>query len=759
MDVLLFAALEHVRKRLAWRKWWRSSGLAYQRSLTDDLEREWMTLNGVAELLTQQAVAESLLENVVARLVADSPTSDLTRSLLLQHYDDYTQAPVEHKFLLWYLEGLRRMFPDVVTASPAAVALSPETREFVRQYRDAYFRPTYAIDFTVRTLDDATLWYYLQVVYGPRSSVTITVAPERGTLVYRRGDLHLRVDASSMAAPLPINLDDDYDDDVGGKAKRLATATNDVDLLIRMAALLNVMDAPLGALGDRLATAEQTFATLRVRPLAVVSAMLSSVAPGVEERRRAAAARCDTSEQAVRLNGSDLGLSTVAVVDRVHWTICWERRRVVDSHVRVAPVANAAQLLLQSRNPVETSLAGLISDRSHPVYSVSTDSDSPTCGRVIVLPTNVLLDAQSDTGDRTDRSFFMLHANDPKLASVFVRPDQDPAATHVLDLFADGRAEHAGGVEDRYLRWVLIRSLDDPESATDVEREFMAAEDDGDRLHTPNVSLMVLLRDVQCSLPHARFCVDPYMSLWRPVSHPPTAYRSGRVLPLGTQLLDLCRRHSDGLVLVGTPMSNQYSPVDSTLIWHTEAGLVPWSLNAPEVFEWKCYTVQPTERMERSDADAVQLVVQQYGPWLYVLDEPSEIQEYLRRRPSWASITAPVVRLMPLTQLPFRLYEVVNKRVFALQDGTVFVSTTPLRFATKLEPADVRATRYVSPDSSCPVRLSHGRCFSRGEMYGSEVWFPRRMKEGKLRCYDNVPKSIAPLVEWIDAALDESGQK
>jgi hypothetical protein len=762
----LFATcLRQLRDRLCWRKWVRTCGLAYTRPLSRDAEIHWLRANRADALLQMPSAQHHYsLDYVLPRLLTlrnddrndgnnNDPTAELgatttvtanglrpdfIRAALLRHYEQYLTWSDEQRFVFWYLESLRSLMGDVVVRDTA----DTQTAEMIDQYRSSYFRLTYTIDFTTQAIDDSSLWYFVSCIARYESHTTNFAL---GTVV----NFNTEADLSRE------------------KERRWRQ-------ILRLTTMLNVTAAVdglhLSSHGHTiLDDMRLSFDILQKQPVDVLRKLTTN---------------CGTGRGG---NGQPdhVALSMIDVVDSFEWSIRWGEQRP-PIYTRLAPVANAVQLSLKKYQQITDQFAGLeFDDKWQPIFGESGEDNSstgsPGSTTVRVFCTNVMLDSRGLDASRRGHSFFLLHDRQPNLTSIFVRPDQDPSVPYVFDLFNESRCEEDGA--EHSLRWVIAGL---PKvAARGAKNSTSAAAIDVFSTST----LILLLHDIDNALADARFRVDNFLSNEIFTTATDTnkdegdrggygalkQYNSEKLIGDGGDLWDVCETvattgiNAEKIVLCGKAVDGFYAPTDSTLFQHENHGLIPWGLGRPDLLHWKAYCAQPIDRINHFDLTNIGAVVQ-HKPRLYGIFNAAEAQRFLAEGGLLSQLTdVPLERV--LRRPPFKMYKVVAKRVFALENGVVFVSTMPIKFLEKLPRIELDRLRMLGGDDNnrdldpsptptsstgkcpvLPVRRKYA-CFDRGDIYGSEIWFPRVVVRASRRCYRGVNKRIAPLVSWLDRLL------
>lgn len=825
-EKLLAICMELMRKWLSWRKWYRVNGIAYQRPIDRPIEAKWLILNGYTSILehpigTDIYMLDTVIPNRYLQNFADWQmlNVDMIRTALLQHYEDYSNATVEDKFIVRFLLNLQHVLPTIDTmkdsleeSSTGSRKVPMLVRDLIDQYRRTYFRQTYTLDHSVRCIDDSTLWYYYQCVYVSEL-VVIKRLPGFTThglqyeifghlyeIVEENGRWTCRylTDSSNRSSntnePSSVSL-------LPLPQKNIISEQKMWLKYLRLAMLLNAPNLR------------------KPSTIATVNDDIQLAFKLVQETKNVTA-HSSFMDSTCLMNRfvNLLQLSMIRMNDHFVWYLSWnsvpddnkinnnkfhdrsfantstDRLRRFANYVRFAPTANAMQLAarkyLKERN---ADFSGLLLNsvfRRLPASS-SRDNDNErkndgsTYDRqlpITVYVTNVMLDANSLPNDRRRTSFFLLHENFPKIVSVFVRPDQNPSVVHVLDMFNESECE-AG----TYLRWI-VGVLDEDRPNPD---------------HMTH-DCVTLLRDIKrTALQSAIFVVDSFMCMYneqqryepnKPANGDDddtarqqsdddktrTTYDSERVVSVvsptivrGTTdvvnykrksgretkiLYNLCATMQPGKYLLrGKPKTNLYMPNDigRTLPLDIDTvGIVPWNVNRADTMNWKCFTNQITDHLRTVKTNSIQFLLQQSGSTCYTLDNQREIERFIEAARCYGMPRSlPVVRL--LSQPPFKIYKIVSKRVFTLADGTIFVTSVPLKFVEPLERGSLRTARYLDNSETCPLRWQRVGCFDKADIQGSEIWFPRKIdRRIERRCYRSVPRQIIPLIVWLDGKID-----
>lgn len=416
---------------------------------------------------------------------------------------------------------------------------------------------------------------------------------------------------------------------------------------------------------------------------------------------------------------------------------------------RLALLANAVQLTARKLLDHLTDCnSGLISDPWETVFAEHHNTQAKA--RTGVTVTNVMVQLPVDT----DWPTFVLHNRHPSMISVFVPPQQDPMITHMMDLFGDydddGNNNNNNNNDHTTRRWIIASIY-----AIDAESTATTLTDDP-------IILAMLLRDLQQTLPGtAEYRVDSFLSASLPSrrddSYNPVPDTAIQKWSRNETIGNLCRRHRDGLVMVGRPRTGHYAPAMSRLCWQTERGLVPWSIGRPDLFTWKCYSVVPVDHLRTIGLDQISCLAQHDGGvgWSMLTDR-KQIVRFLAAGLSDGT-SSPAVRVLDVP-VGFMVRKVAAKRVFALQDGTLFCSRRPLKMSDKLLWMNARAGSYATDCNGGPIPMQRvNRHFARGSLMGSEIWFPLAADGGDDRCYENgVPREIAPIVQWLDTELRDA---
>lgn len=818
---LLAVCLEQMRKRLSWRKWWRSCGLAYVKPVDPQMENEWIELNGLASALSNRY--STTLQKYQLNYMLNAwflcdlnqeqlRDANIIRRRLLDHYEWYCGTSDEIKFLFQYVESLRDFLP--VTT----VDHTPLVNELIAQYRTAYFRSTYSIDHTTKRINDSTLWYYLRCIHCSKnvflsSSLELDNKQRRGyddeltyiingSNAFRVCDenwtcLAWQLSSTSSQAPPRTTVSRCDANDIESWVK-----------FLRVTTMLNVPPATCDRDTELIAattTANNTLSNDIDVAFRVTQKFIDQIS---QPERRSTARLLPPLERpiACSVNKSidHLTLSMINVVQIFGWWLHWQARKKDEQSknlagfVRLAPTANAIQLAArkykQLNEQQQQHYGGLAFDDQVAIFQHHESNDDTDTVPITVYATNVILDTFSMTNDTTrhGRSFYMLHEQHPKLVSVFVRPDQDPSVTRVLDLFNESECERGAGTNNRYLRWV-IGIIDEKKPAL----EFMSS---AIYLPLPNqnsidfssfpllINLVMLLRDIHRELQPAHFFIDSYMSQGvkgyadndsnecavalaataagprtretkqsRVTATPPQLpyIYSSQIITNADDLYELCNRvASKGYVLKAKPKNNFYAPADSFLYRHSWAGFVPWSINRSDLFDWKCFTVNPTEQLTVVHTDEVQLIVQEHRRRWYQLTDRNEIRRFLDSgRGLGLPHKIPIVRVLP--KPPFKLYKLVAKRIYTMENGIVFVTASPLKFMQHTERGCLSNARMLDENTVCPFnRWQRVGCFYKADLFGSEIWIPFKIDSRReKRCYRNVPKQVIPLIAWLDRKL------
>lgn len=751
MEALLFAGLEQMRKRLSWRKWYRTTGLAYVQPLTSELERKWIESNKFNEILALPASQRILIKPVIEvlyfqQLMRERLNPDLIRGLLLQHYEDYAKTPTEYKFLLWYLESLYRLVNGEEEEPTNDIRV-----EFRRQYQNLYFRQTFLIDYTTKTIDDATIWYYLQCIYGKNSRLSIRTDLQEGQILYEYNDVKMLFDSDStvrvsdgnifLNGEIPRSFLDvtKLPIDGGPKTETKIQLKNDQKInlyYLRFGTLFNTFDNCSNCADKGIVdTARTAFEVLLKRPTEILDHLLRTNATLNFD-----GSSCDNFSEI-----NELGMSMIDIIDEIEWGINLIPQKEYNPHTRFTATANIAQLLAKKLMATKTAtLSGLNVDPTDAAFQ-SVANNTQIKAKIYV--TNVMINSTDHEAQLN--SFFVQHEKQASTISAFIRPDQDPAAVRVLDLFNDSDDTQSAGPQAKFLRWIVVRASKNKTDDEPLDR----------------MKLLFLLRDLDKTFENIQFRVDSFMSRTPPQSWPSAKsgdllgknYTSSTRLPLGTNIPSITASlKNGGILMVATVQANHYAPTDTNLLWQSRPGFVPWELDCPQIFNWKCYTTRPTENIDEVTSKDVNLLIQRESKSFYALTDRSEIEQFLRNVGSHGGINAPITRVISsATPLPFTIYKIVSKRIFALSDGTVFITTLPIKFSPKLDKINPRSLKYLDKRTACPFQLTSIDCgFKSGSLYGSKVWFPIRLDLSEVsRCYKNVPKGIAPLVDWLDSLL------
>jgi hypothetical protein len=651
MNQLLNTCLRQMRNRLCWRKWTRT---CYGQAPPTVVEIQWLRANNAVQIFQHPLVQNYFALDLVLPKIVQSDDANIVRAELMKHYELYLSWGDEKRFLLWYVESLRRLFTP------------PVNNEMIEQYRTSYFRLTYTIDFSTRTIDDSSLWYFVRCVLRGEESLT---------------------DKNIGGATL---LDQHLQEERWAQILRLTTMLNspDKELNINQHTILDDM--------------RLSFEILRKQSIADLP-------------------RC----------GQHLGTSMINVIDEFEWFVSWKYERG-PIYTRLAPVANAVQLTVKKIEKDYDNVSGLEYERKRPIFN--TDESIGT--RCLVQATNVILDSSSLDVTRFGQSFFLLHEKQPHLVSIFIRPDQDPSVPYVFDLFNQSECESASA---RYsLRWIVAAIGSNAITFT-------------------KPMLMLLLRDIDNLLTTARFRVDNFLSREATTvvaaateqQLSPAIY-SSELIEDKSELWNVLSKEK--IVLHGKPLVGYYAPTDDHLFQHENHKFIPWSLNRPDLMQWKAYSASAIESMDTFRANQISRLVQCSKDQLYSLTDRLEVERYLASAP--ISLDIPMERL--LLRPPLRIFKVVGKRVFALEDGLVFVSTFPLKFIEKLPKQEDLDQLRMYNDTDCARLRGSSRkrytCFERSELDGSEIWFPLASKR-KERSYRGVNTRIAPLIDWLDEVI------
>lgn len=682
-------------------------------------------------------------------LEQDNLNPDLIRGLLLQHYEDYAKLPIEFKFLLWYLESLYRLYIGEETEPTTDISV-----EFRRQYQDLYFRQTFLIDFTTKAIDDVTIWYYLQSVYGKQSRLKIKADFDNGQILYEYNGIKMlfHSDSTVKVSDGNIFLDGEVPHqfldvrkipiDGGSKSeskKKQLGSDNELQLYyLRFATMFNTFEDCSNCADKGIVdTARTAFDVLLKKPTVIIDHLLQTNAT-----LNAAGNSCENFSEI-----NEVGMSMIDIVDEIELGINLVARKEYNPYTRFTSTANAAQLLAKklvaNSTQKRSTLSGLIID---PIDAEFQPIAKNAQVYAKIYATNVMVN--SDHHGESFDSFFVRHEKQESTISVFIRPDQDPAAVMVLDLFNESADAQSGGPKDVFLRWIIIRA-----SKNKIDAKI-------DRME-----LLLMLRDLDKALGNVHFRVDSYMSKNYPQNWPTNSnekiltknYTSSTLLPSGSSIASLTASIGNtGILMVGTVRSNHYAPTDTNLLWQSRAGFIPWEINCSQTFSWKCYTIRPTDNIDELTTKDISALIQRENDSFYALTKRDEIQRFLTNTDSFDSVQSPIVRVITVSPLPFTIYKIISKRIFALSDGTVFITTMPIKFANKLDKINPRSLKYLDTRTVCPFQLTSVGCgFKRGSLYGSEIWFPTELDLSLVsRCYKNVPKGIAPLAEWLDGVIN-----
>lgn len=727
LDNLVLVGLEQMRRRLSWRKWCRNGGCLTV-AIPRTTELEWLKANRLIHGLPNASLS-GLMHRRLGATIDGLEESQLNReslqTALFQFYEEYRMSSDRVKFVLWYGESLDRLAKNNVSSSSSSwVDLE------IERFRQTYFRATHNIDFRSKLLDDASLWYFTVNMFRPENRLTVDVNSR--LLDYANT---LRLDGHGLLRDPTI------------PRTELVSALGEDDrdpaqFYLKLAMLLN---AP--PFDNEAATTIPIVTTMRLA-FEAVRRVPSAASIGVQ----------------------NMGSNMLRVIDRFEWSVGWRARGLLHGYHRLTPVANAVQLTARqlTDHHYDDDKSGLISDNFEATFEridVGTAASTTVVASVIV--TSMILTLESGDSDNDDNddghssSFFMLHENNNSnnnnnnetILSVFVRPDTDPIVTHTLvnDFSVDNLVDQADA--KRQLRWVVVvlstKSKNQP---------------------PPTSWLMMLLRDVELSLSSSssssnkppKFHSDEFLSVTkttRPAETASCCYESVTRWPPQRSTGDVCREMCrDGVLLLATPRTGHYAPAMSRIFWQTERGLVPWSLNRPDCFTWKCLTVVPVDHVSRVGLDQVSCIAQYdaRAGW-YALTDRSEIVRFLTATPN-ALDCVPAVRILDQPLPVAGLQKVAAKRIFALADGTLFVARRPLKLSSRIDAwMPARAGKYLRNTRDCVLTARYtdapeGETIVRGDLLGSEIWFP--LKPPRARTYGkNVPREIIPLIEWIDLEL------
>lgn len=655
MNELLAGCLRHLRERLCWRKWTRT---CYGQAPTKAVEIRWLKINDHTDQLLQHPLVRNYfaLDLALPRIIERERTTGgnySTNAILAKHYELYLSWPDEKRFIVWYMESLRRL-----------LGIEYNNQE-VDTYRTTYFRLNYTFDFSTQAIDDSSLWYF----------VRCTVEEDE------RSNQILRIVTMLNESPLQQS-----------QSIQKFSILDDMRLSFDILRTTNGKDLPIG----------------------VTECQRDS------DRRR-------------------LSMSMVDVVDKFEWYVGWKDEGTSPLYTRLAPTANAVQLTMKKRQRKNNEdISGLEFERKRPIFEESPSKNKTRC---FVYATNVILDSSSLDESRVGHSFYLLHEKQGDMVSIFIRPDQDPSIPYVFDLFNQSKCETASAKCS--LRWVIAN----------IGREIT--------LTRP--LLILLLRDIDNLLNRANFRVDNFLSREETKNYAVSSLATNYTSEIIEDKEALWRTlQKEKIVLIGKAIETYYAPTDNHLFQQENHKFIPWSLNGPTLMHWKAYSANPVESIDTFRTNQVARLTQLSNEQMYSLTNRIEIEAYLSNL-TVSTVNVPIERVLP--QPPVGLIQVVSKRVFALENGLVFVTTYPLKFLEKLTIlTDFDRLRMFDDDNTdhCVRTRNLPRkrftCFLRSEIKGSEIWFPLKQVK-RERCYRGVNARIAPLIDWLDEVCSGDGHR